>query len=652
MTTRPGSGPPASQAPASPVGRAGRRAGLWASVLAVLLVAGVAGSAWWWLARERERDAGAEATITAYVAGWRAKDVSRVPFTDPAAPADFTATFAGMGTAPVDVTAGEVARENDQATARLQVTWTLPGGDRWTYAVPARAVERAGHWLVTNPGPGSLWHPSLAARTMLSVKSVEPVRGDLLDRGGAALMPLAAVYPVQIDPARATPESVAALETLVGEPAGSLVAKLAAATAAKSRAPIPVITYRQSDFDAKRAALDALTGVIYPKQQQPLALSRTFGQPLLGTFGPVTAELVAQSKGRYAAGDRAGLSGLQRQYDPVLGGTRGVRVVSSTGAVLHEKAAVNGTDVTTTLSPAVQLAAESALAGAGSVPAALVAIDVPTGEVLAVANTPADGMNRALTGRYAPGSVFKIATTQALLTRKLVTADSTVDCPATVTVNGKSFQNFEGGAAGPGTFARAFALSCNTAFIGLSAGLAPGDLRASALALGLGGDWADRIGVEGTFVGAVPETTPGTDLAASSIGQGRIEVSPLAVAAMAGDVARGDALAPTLVKAGAGATPAVRTPLDPTTVATLRDLMGKVVTEGSGAALIGAPGGPVAGKTGTAEYGTSVPPRTRAWFAGFQGTLAFAVLVEDGRSGGSVAAPIARAFLDAYHATP
>jgi cell division protein FtsI/penicillin-binding protein 2 len=329
-----------------------------------------------------------------------------------------------------------------------------------------------------------------------------------------------------------------------------------------------------------------------------------------------------------------------------------VRVVSSTGAVLHEKAAVDGADVATTLSPPVQLAAETALAGAGAVPAALVAIDVPTGDVLAVANSPADGMNRALTGHYAPGSVFKIATTQALLAKKLVTPDTTVPCPPTVTVTGKTFQNYAGESVDPGPFSRDFAISCNTAFIGLSASLAPGDLKASALALGLGGDWAPRIGVDGTFTGTVPETTPGTDLAASSIGQGRIEVSPLAVAVMAGDVARGAALAPTLVKAGPGATAPAATPLDATTVATLRDLMGKVVTEGSGTALVGATGGPVAGKTGTAEYGTAVPPRTRAWVAGFQGNLAFAVLVEDGRSGGTVAAPLARAFLDAYHATP
>ena len=62
----------------------------------------------------------------------------------------------------------------------------------------------------------------------------------------------------------------------MGEPAGSLVDKLAAAQKVGSKAPIGVITYRQADFDARRARLDALKGVIYPAREQPLARTRTF----------------------------------------------------------------------------------------------------------------------------------------------------------------------------------------------------------------------------------------------------------------------------------------------------------------------------------------------------------------------------------------
>ncbi|MDQ3354137.1 MAG: penicillin-binding transpeptidase domain-containing protein, partial [Actinomycetota bacterium] len=76
---------------------------------------------------------------------------------------------------------------------------------------------------------------------------------------------------------------------------------------------------------------------------------------------------------------------------------------------------------------------------------------------------------------------------------------------------------------------------------------------------------------------------------------------------------------------------------------TLRQLMFLVVRQGTATAAA-LPGEPVAGKTGTAEFGSARPPRTHAWFIGFRGDLAVAVLVEDAGFGGSVAAPVARTF--------
>jgi cell division protein FtsI/penicillin-binding protein 2 len=102
---------------------------------------------------------------------------------------------------------------------------------------------------------------------------------------------------------------------------------------------------------------------------------------------------------------------------------------------------------------------------------------------------------------------------------------------------------------------------------------------------------------------------------------------------------------------GAGDDSASARPLDPTVVADLRTMMAAVVDSPTGtAAGAGLPAGTY-GKTGTAEFGTATPPQTHAWFIGYRGDIAFAVLVVGGGIGGAVAAPLAAKFLDAVGST-
>ena len=619
------------------------------AVAALLVLAAGIGGALWWRQQGAEQDAAAEAAVAAYVTGWNAKDMGAVPVADDSTREDFTAAVEDLGDAPVEVTAGEVTRDGGSATTELTVRWTLPGGVPWTYAVPARVVEDGDRWVVAAPASGrSLWHPDLAAGETFELERTAGTRGDLLDRDGEPLLPLGTVYAVQLDPVNATPASAAGLEAVVGAERGSLVDALAKATASGSKAPIPVITYREADYASRRARLEALPGVIAPTSEQPLARSRTFAQPLLGTFGEVTAEMVQESDGRYAAGDRAGRSGLQGQYDAELSGAAGLTVSTSGDRTLFEKAPGDGADVRTTLSPRVQAAAEKALSDARlTAPAALVAVDVPSGQVLAAANSPTTGFDRALTGRYPPGSTFKVATAYAYLTRGITTPSAKVPCPSTATVDGRQFRNYAGeSTTGTPTFFQDFTVSCNTAFVGLSPKLAGGDLSTAAKALGVGAGWAESLGVDGAFDGSVPETTAGTDAAAASIGQGRTEVSPLAMAVMAASVGRGTFVPPVLVEQE-GATAPRPSPLDGGAIAQLRTMMASVVASGTGTELRGTPGGPVRGKTGTAEHGSDPDADPRVWFVGYQGDVAFAVLVEEGTSGGTVAAPIAKDFLTA-----
>jgi cell division protein FtsI/penicillin-binding protein 2 len=293
-----------------------------------------------------------------------------------------------------------------------------------------------------------------------------------------------------------------------------------------------------------------------------------------------------------------------------------------------------------------------------------------TGALVAVVNTPVSGYNRALLGRYPPGSTFKVVTAAALLAGGLRPADP-VDCPKEAKVGGRTFGNFEDEVLGRIPFSGAFANSCNTAFVQQAAERLDGDqLVAAAARFGFGLDPSPGIPA---VTSRVPPPSDRADLAAESFGQGRVTVSPLQMALVAATVANGRWPHPTLV-AGDPAAPAgsgsgdpggppasggsdgsssndsgggepARSPdpLDAEVAGTLRTLMRQVVSEGT-AAQAGLPAG-VAGKTGTAEFGTGDPLPTHAWFIGFRGDLAFVVIVEDGGVGGRVAAPAAARFL-------
>ncbi|WP_461022485.1 penicillin-binding transpeptidase domain-containing protein [Thalassiella azotivora] len=628
------------------MGRRGRN-GLLAALAAVVVVALVAG----FLVlrhrdREAQRDDAARRAAEQVAVAWSAGDLTGAPWDgDPAAvQEEYAAVVAGLGEVPPTVEVADVTRSPDDGstgTATLQVTWPF-GPDGWSYAreVPL-AEEDPSRW--TAQWSTGLVAPDVQAGDTLSTRRVPAQRADLLATDGSVLVGQQPVVVVGVQPSRV--QDVAALSTTLA----GLLDVDAAALAEQVRGASPdafveVITLRRPDYDALRDRLQPLPGTVFRESTLPLAPTREFARALLGTVGPVTAELVEESGGRLAAGDTAGLSGLQRQYDERLGGTAGLTVVRARGEETTELFGVepvDGTPVTLTLDAHVQQTADAALASAApGANAALVAVRVGTGEVLAVANTPASGTNRAMTGQYPPGSTFKTISTQALLAAGL-TPDQVVPCPPTATVDGRSFRNFEGGAAGDVPFRTDFAESCNTAFVSLSTTLDDAALNRAAAAMGLGVDWS--VGAD-AYTGSVPVSESPVDKAAATIGQGRVLASPLGMAVAAGTIARGSWAAPSLVVDPAPA-PGATPPQPVADLGTVRELMRGVVTGGTAAALADVPGEPVHAKTGTAEYGAGDPPPTHAWTIGFQGDVAFAVLVEDGESGGRVAVPVAEAFL-------
>ena len=226
--------------------------------------------------------------------------------------------------------------------------------------------------------------------------------------------------------------------------------------------------------------------------------------------------------------------------------------------------------VDVTIDPRIQQAAETALAGV-TLPAALVAIDAPTGQIRAVVSKPDNGFDRALDGAYPPGSTFKVITSTALLAAGR-TGSTPAPCPPTLTVDGEKFTNFEGEASGAIDLADAFKISCNNAFIGLADQAPDRRARRSRRVVRLQRALV-AAGCRRTAA-RIPTPSDRAELAASAIGQGRVLASPLQMASVAAAVASGQWHAPVLTTKPA-APPVTAPALDPGVVATLRGVHGE-----------------------------------------------------------------------------
>jgi cell division protein FtsI/penicillin-binding protein 2 len=410
-------------------------------------------------------------------------------------------------------------------------------------------------------------------------------------------------------------------------------------------------------FPALQAGQRFVLDAVWPPRAQVLAADNTVlssrrAIAQSGSLSLVTGNVVrataAQAKAlgvAYQAGDLIGQGGVEQAYQQQLAGqpTLTIRIegpgnrVDATAARLPATA---GTPVRTSIDMHVQLAASAAVRAAATTrPIDVVAIQPSTGRVLAVIERPG-GADRVFSGTFPPGSTFKVVTASALSGTGLRPA-SRVQCPAQVNVGGRVFHNFGNESLGSTNLLTAFAVSCNSTFITLATQRLSGPTLATAAAT-FGFNSQPNLGIPATL-GRF--TTPQTqlDLAADAFGQGTDLVSPLSEASMAGAVEDGTWRPPQLVLKPAPQQSAQPQQLSPTVLNTLRPMMRAVVTNGT-AANVGFQSG-VFGKTGTAEFGSAQNPRAHAWFVGYRGNLAFAVLVEGGGVGADASAPIANAFL-------
>jgi len=398
--------------------------------------------------------------------------------------------------------------------------------------------------------------------------------------------------------------------------------------------------------------------------------------------------------------DIQGKTNIELYLDDALRGKPGKRILKKNpkNRLEGEKEVIQpkpGANVYLTIDARMEYITERALRSVGR--AAAVVVDPNTGQILAMASVPSYNPNKfipaisardwaelkdadadPLTNRaisaFAPGSSYKITTALAGITRGL--AKSVFTCNGGVTYGNTYMrcwiQAEHGGSHGPQTLTEAIKNSCDAFFYqyGNAAGIDAIDAVGKTLGLG------EVSGIE--LTNEAPGILPSPEwlksshnqrwsqgqTANTSIGQGYVLTTPLQMAMIAATVANGGiSYQPSLVyQIQESDGMAVRRPekirgdltkankLSSDQVEIVRKGMWRVVNDSGTGTRAKVPGVTVAGKTGTAQAWTEGKKDDNAWFIAFapyeHPKLALAVLVQGGKAGGEVAAPIAAKIIE------
>ncbi|HEY0494320.1 MAG TPA: penicillin-binding transpeptidase domain-containing protein [Kutzneria sp.] len=514
----------------------------------------------------------------------------------------------------------------DNATVPFNASWNLDKDRLWTYQGSLAMTQSSGDWKV-HWQPEDV-HPKLSAQQSLALTVLQPDPAPVLDRDGAPLLAPTPVIGIAVD-RKQTPDLNAvatALAAALNKFDNTITAQsiIDGATKTPDGQAYSVINLRDSDYQTVRAQIHELPGVTFATQNQLLAQNKSLGPQFLSSLrAAVNAQVAGAAGWQVVTKDAAG----------------------NTVADLAGKQPQAATSLTTTIGTGTQAAAQAAIAGVQQ-PAAIVAIQPSTGEILAVAqNAPADAQGLiALTGQFPPGSTFKIVTGVSALEAGKVTVDGPLPCPGKTTIDGRVIPNENEFDLGTVPLRTAFAQSCNTTFSQIAAGqLTSQQLADTAKQLGIGADFTVPGVV--TVTGSVPVPTSTVERAEDGFGQGKDQVSPFGMALVASTVVKGSIPTPILIR---GTQTKVNTPAQQPVpgpvLDSMRQMMRAVVTDGTAKAIRDIPD--VAGKTGTAQFGDGT--NSHGWFVGYRGDLAFAVLLV-GAGTSSPAVVVGGNFLRAVH---
>lgn len=433
-----------------------------------------------------------------------------------------------------------------------------------------------------------------------------------------------------------------------------------------------------------------------------------FAAHLLGYLGEISKDQIGTDFYHgYRKGDMMGKFGIEKSFEAVLRGTKGVNVieVDATGRELKMIKRISpgaGTDIHLSIDLKTQMAAEKAMEGKQG---AVVAIQPRTGEVLALLSAPdfdpnefARGLeseywsglindkyhplnNRAIQGVYAPGSTYKIIMAAAGLKEGVIDENTTFNCPGSYRLGKRVYNCWKTSGHGNMRLVHALEQSCDVYFYHV--GMKLGVDRIYDMASKFGLNQRTGVGLEHEKRGLIPnaawkekyrhEPWIAGETLSVAIGQGFNLVTPIQMARVAAAIGNGGWM-PNLrltrlsdnEKAEPEALGGQYLGLSKKNIDLIKEGLSLVVNSPSGTGgRSRIPGLAVAGKTGTSQVVRLKDEERRlkleeiqekfrdhAWFVAFAPVddpqIAVAVMVEHGGHGGTVAAPVAREVISAY----
>jgi cell division protein FtsI/penicillin-binding protein 2 len=598
-------------------------------------------------------DPSAMPTVRDFLVAWQVGNymaAARHTTGDPAAvAAALSQVPAQLDAASMRLGLHRITRHGDEADAEFEVKVDLgENGEPWNYNGRLHLRRAGGAWKVE--WNASVINPKLVNGDRLAVITESQPRAPVEDASGNSLLRTVNADIIGVVP-KELRDRDRTLNVLAKKTKLDVARLIGRVGSAPPREFLPLLTLQLPDHRLLAAQLRQIDGLRFRRVQ--LQIAPKMARELIGVLGPATAERLQQVGAPYQPGDTIGVTGLQLLYQRRMAGIPAVKVVATDAqggrspVTLAEWRGTSSEPVRTTLDQGLQIRAERALSRL-RVPASLVAVNAPTGRILAVANHGTRGKNLAFEAHYPPGMTFSIVTAEPLL-QKGQQLGAPAPCRTTAEVGDTVIRN-PGPPRAKATFQMDFALSCMTAFASFGTRMDNAALMAGANQFGIGAPWGQPQPENGTgghrlipvpaFSGSFPAPADSTERSLAMIGRGKVQMSPLAMALVAGAVDSGTWRPPQLLDSPQPTQQIAPQPLAGSSVTSLNNLMRQSVKYGAARAA-NIPGVAVRGVVALVPYAADGHRRVVSWFVGSRGDVAFAIAIE----GRVSAAQVARVFM-------